>query len=136
FLSRVRPAPFFDEEPPWLGARRAELIRRYVTPGNHEDDDGVGESVVALTFFAPADEQWAFIRELIAVAPNDDSVLRRIAAGPVEGLLGQHGATVIERVEALAERDAKFRRILTWVWQHTMPDEIWERVCVARTGRN
>ena len=92
--------------------------------------------MVALTFLAPPDEQWAFILELIAAAPHDEQVLNRLAAGPVEGLLGRHGAAVIERVEALAERDAKFRLILTSVWQHTMSDDIWERVCSARAPRN
>ncbi len=121
---------------PWLGARRAELIRRYVRSGAGSENNGVGESLVALTFLAPPDEQWDFILELIAAAPNNDDVLARIAAGPVEGLLGRHGAAVIQRVEDLADRNAKFRRILTGVWQHTMPDEIWHRVCVARVGRN
>lgn len=120
-----------------MGARRAELVRRYVDPeADAHAEDGVGESLVALTFLAPPDEQWAFILELVAAAPEDETVLSRIAAGPVEGLLGRHGAAVVERVEALAERDAKFRRILARVWQHTMSDEIWARVRAARAARN
>ena len=36
---------------------------------------------------APAAEQWAFIIELLEAAPDRDSVLASIAAGPLEGLL-------------------------------------------------
>lgn len=118
---------------PWR-SRRSELVRRFVIPGEMADD--IGESFVALTYQASADEQWDLILELIAAAPDNDEVLGRIAAGPLEGLLGKHGARVIARIEALADRDMKFRRILTGVWQHEMPDEIWMRVCRARAGRN
>ena len=136
-MGRTSMADAFDPfSRPWLGERRGELIRRYVRPGATSEDDGIGDSLVMLTFLAPPDEQWDFLLELIAAAPDHDDVLGRIAAGPLEGLLGRYGPAVIERVERLAERDARFRRILTGVWQHTMPDEIWNRVCAARAGRN
>lgn len=119
---------------PWRGSFRSELVRRFVIPGELADD--VGESIVALTYTASPDEQWDLVLELIAAAPDNDEVLGRIAAGPIEGLLAKHGAAVIARIEALADRDMKFRRILTGVWQHEMPDDIWLRVCTARAGRN
>ena len=127
------PKAFDPFASPWRGNRRTELIRRYVTPGSL-DEDGIGEAFVALTFTAPPDEQWDVILEVIEAAPEDADVMGRIAAGPLEGLLGRHGADVIARVEARARTDAKFRRILAGVWKYTMADDIWARVCAARTS--
>jgi hypothetical protein len=124
-------APFTPFSNPWRCPRRDELIRRYLT-----GDESAHGALVELTFVAPPDEQWTFILELIAAAPDDDDVLAHIAAGPVEGLLGRHGPAVIDRVEDLADRSAKFRRILRGVWQHMTPDDVWARVCAARVGRN
>jgi len=47
-------------------------------------------------------------------------------------LLGRFGALAIDWVEARAATDHRFRRVLRGVWQHTMSDEIWARVCAAR----
>ena len=113
---------------PWEGPRRAELIRAFLAG---EDDGG---ALIALTFFAPADAQWSVIVELIDAAPDDETVLAHIAAGPVEGLLARFGDTVIPWVEARAATDHRFRRVLRGVWQHTMSDAIWARVCAARDG--
>lgn len=140
--------PGFDEpfDPftrPWRGPRRAELIRRYLEAAEteppaepaanddeEEDQSGVGSSVVLLTFSEPPAVQWAFLLELIGAAGPDanDDVLGRIAAGPLEGLLGRFGEEVIDRVEEQARVDEKFRRILTGVWKHGMSDEVWLRV--------
>ena len=117
---------------PWAGPRRAELIREFLRRDYEADTDGVGESVALLTFVAPPEDQWAFILELLAAAPDDELVLQRIAAGPVEGLLGRFGDKVIPWVEARAAVDHKFRRVLREVWRHMMSDEVWARVCAAR----
>jgi hypothetical protein len=68
------------------------------------------------------------ILELIAEAPDNDRVLRDIAAGPLEGFLGRFDAEVIDRVEAEAARDPRSRRVLSGVWKHGMPDPVWSRV--------
>lgn len=57
-----------------------------------------------------------------------DKVLANLGAGPLENLLAIHGATFIERVEALSRQDPKFRKLLGIVWQNLTPDDIWERV--------
>jgi hypothetical protein len=54
--------------------------------------------------------------------------LQSIAAGPLEGFLGRFDDAVIERVEAEAARDRKFRRVLSGVWKHGMTDSVWDRV--------
>ena len=115
---------------PWAGSRRAELVKAYVAVDDG-DPLGAGVALVALVF-APPEEQWAFILELIAAAPDDERVLSRIAAGPVEGLLGRFGDLAVPWIEARAASDQRFRRVLRGVWQHTMSDEVWARVCAAR----
>ena len=102
---------------PWAGPRRAELIQAYVTAAD-SDPLGAGVALVALVF-APPEEQWTFILELIA-------------AGPVEGLLGRFGDIAISWVESRAASDHMFRRVLRGVWQYTMSDAVWARVCAAR----
>jgi hypothetical protein len=130
-------ADAFDPfEGPWRGPRRRELIARFLQSattaehheGEEEDDDGVQSSVVALTFMAPASEQWSFIIELIEAAPDRESVLGAIAAGPLEGLLGRFGEVAIGWVEERARFDPKLHRVLTGVWQHRMTDSVWARV--------
>jgi hypothetical protein len=85
-----------------------------------------------MTFLAPPLEQWSFIEELFDAALDDDVVLARIAAGPIEGLLGRFGETAILWVEQRAVDDPKFRRMLAGVWKHMMSDEVWKRLCMIR----
>ena len=80
-----------------------------------------------MNFTADPDHQWQFIRSAVAHADSDDE-LRHIAAGPVEHLLGRQGKDFLARVEAQAEADGTFARMLTGVWKHTMADEVWARV--------
>jgi hypothetical protein len=68
------------------------------------------------------------ILELIAAAPIDDRVLQSIAAGPLEGFLGRFDAEAIDRVEAEAASNRRFRRVLSGVWKHGMTDPVWSRV--------
>jgi hypothetical protein len=73
---------------------------------------------------------WEIMLALVAAARDDDE-LGSIAAGPVEDYLSGHGETVIERVEAQAAADPKYRQMLRGVWQLGMSDEIYARVRAA-----
>ena len=53
---------------------------------------------------------------------------RRLAAGPLEDLLVAHGAQFIDRVEALADHDAQFKKLLGATWQNAMPATLWSRI--------
>jgi hypothetical protein len=86
-----------------------------------------GSSVVMMGFTATPDQQWQFIRASVAQAESDDE-LGHIAAGPMECLLGRHGASCIDAVEHLAATDARFARILMGVWKYMMTDDVWSRV--------
>ena len=84
-------------------------------------------AITTMNFSALPALQWQFILKAVKYAESDDELFT-IAAGPVEHLLGTHGPDFIDQVEKLAEADAKFSRLLTGVWKHTMTDEVWNRL--------
>ena len=65
-------------------------------------------------------------------ADHSDSVLEQLAAGPMEELLVQHGAEVIDRVEERAESDPVFRDMLGGVWRSEIAGDVWDRIVAAR----
>jgi hypothetical protein len=69
---------------------------------------------------------------LVLVERADDDAMPSLGAGALEDLLRRHGAELIDRVEARAAVDGRFRFCLSHVWKGHMPDEIWARVVVAR----
>lgn len=54
------------------------------------------------------------------------------AAGPVEDVLVNQGAVVIDEIERKAKEDPTFAFVLGGVWQHNMPDAIWDRILACR----
>ena len=70
---------------------------------------------------------------VVALAEQaDDDAMPSLGAGALEDILRRHGAEMIDRVEARAAADRRFRFCLSHVWKGEMPDEIWARVVVAR----
>jgi hypothetical protein len=59
---------------------------------------------------------------------RDETDLRPVAAGPIEGLLGRHGPLTIDRVDSQAAVDPKFARAMPGVRRYTMTDEVRARV--------
>lgn len=57
---------------------------------------------------------------------------QNLAAGPLEDLLSDHGAELIEKVETEARRNPSFNLLLGGVWEGGMTKEIWGRVQAAR----
>ena len=76
---------------------------------------------------------WSFILAIHARDINNKAAAH-LAAGPVEDLLSEFGEDYIERVEALAASDLRFKFMLTWAWQANMSDELWNRFQLARAG--
>ena len=75
------------------------------------------------------DADYAFkIIEAINEQDENQSKIEVFAAGPVEDLLVHHGSEVIQKVVALASRDANFARVLGGVWKRDMADSVWELV--------
>lgn len=77
-----------------------------------------------------ADEVWPLVLRL--VAKGSDNALGAAGAGILEDLLRKHGTAVIDRVEAQADRDQRFRFCLSHVWPADMPAALWQRVLAAR----
>ncbi|MGH6615417.1 DUF6869 domain-containing protein [Sphingomonas sp.] len=81
---------------------------------------------------------WDVIRRVISQYSENDlfavekteaqRVVGRVAAGPLEDLLGYHGGSFIDRVEAEARSDRRMAWALGGVWQLMMPDDLWGRV--------
>jgi len=76
---------------------------------------------------------WSFI---LNVHERDagEEVASHLAAGPIEDLMSQFGEMYIDRIEDLARKDARFKRMLCGVWQDMMSDELWDRFQRARNG--
>ncbi len=102
----------------WLAELRGEAT---------ESDSDISGSVVLMNFTASAEHQWRFILASTIHAQSDEE-LGRIAAGPLEHLLGHHGDEYIDLVEQQAEADTTFARMLTGAWKYQMSDEVWERI--------
>jgi hypothetical protein len=75
---------------------------------------------------------WRFI---LAVHEKDTSeeLAMHLSAGPVEDLMSVFGKAYIERIEELARRDARFKRMLCGTWQDAMSDDLWGRFQRARS---
>ncbi len=84
----------------------------------------------------PADVAWALVAELLRRAPDDDR-LGAYAVGPLEDLVRLRGPEIVERVEAEARRDPRFRLALGGIWlaPGDMPPRVLERVVRASGGR-
>ena len=53
-----------------------------------------------------------------------------VAAGLLENAVTKHGALLIDKIEALAARSAKFRYFLSAIWGERSTDPaVWARVC-------
>ena len=74
---------------------------------------------------------WELILQTLHT-PHAESVEEILAAGPLEDLLARFGPAFIDRVEAKAEKDPKFKDLLGGVWQNDMTNEVWARVQACR----
>ena len=76
---------------------------------------------------------WEIINEIRRL-DDSDLMLSNLAAGPLEDLLVTSGSAFIDRCEALAKTDDRFKSMLGMVWKNSMPEDIWKRVQLA-SGR-
>ena len=66
-------------------------------------------------------EAVALITELLQSAADTDALVL-VGSGPLENLLHEHGAAVVEEVEHLARQEPAFTEALRWVWlEHRAP---------------
>jgi hypothetical protein len=87
----------------------------------------VSEAVDSLLTDDP-ERLWRILCESLAQAESD-AVLARIAAGALEDLIVKRGPEFIDRIEAQAEQDSRFRRALVGVWgRNRMDRDVAERL--------
>lgn len=70
---------------------------------------------------------WLVI-DKIRCLDSSDAVISNLAAGPLEDLLVFHGAKFIDRVEAVANSDPVFKKLLAAVWKNEIDDAVWTRM--------
>lgn len=68
-----------------------------------------------------------FIPSVVATKP-ERSIVEILAAGPLEDLLSNHGAKVIDKMKRESEQKPSFRNLFGGVWKNAMPEDVWERV--------
>lgn len=86
------------------------------------------DEAVDLLVSTEPEKAWSMILRLVELSP-EDYVLARVAAGPLESLLGLHSFAFIDRVEAQARKDPKFRRCLSGVWGwSSIPEDVQVRM--------
>jgi hypothetical protein len=73
---------------------------------------------------------WNIINEIRQLNDSDE-ILSNLSAGPLEDLLANSGREFIDRCEALAKTDDRFKLMLGMVWKNTIPDDIWKRIEIA-----
>lgn len=59
---------------------------------------------------------------------DDQRVLGRLAAGPLEDFLGVHGKTYLDAFHALGLAHRRLREVLDGVWQGAMSKDVWHRI--------
>ncbi|MCB2111313.1 MAG: hypothetical protein H6895_12070 [Defluviimonas sp.] len=80
------------------------------------------------------EECWAFVRRALSEAETVWQVVM-LAAGPLEDLIADHGAAVIDRIEREARHSARFHFALTGVWPQGGEDSpVWSRIEAARAA--
>lgn len=68
------------------------------------------------------------IVQLIASKRPADRVLCNLAAGPLEDLLVRHGATLIDRIEKLAQAESPLSIVIPGVWTERIDPTLQARV--------
>ena len=81
------------------------------------------------------DKGWLAILAVLEQIPAEptDALFQVLAAGPLEDLLAKHGPSVLDRVEAEARRNRRFRLLLNGVWRSTIQPDVWARLEKYRT---
>jgi hypothetical protein len=81
--------------------------------------------------FRGSSKAWHLVLEILRCASDDD--LGYYAAGPLEDLVREQGALFVDRIEAEARRDPRFRWALGIVWipYRALPEPVLDRIIAA-----
>jgi hypothetical protein len=97
-------------------AEIAHLVEVYHRHGIHRRDEDfwAWERVSDIVRGPNVERAFALVLALVRAAPDDR--LEHVGAGPVEDLVQHHSATLIDKIEAEARRDPRFREALGSIW--------------------
>ena len=110
--------------PLWLSDNREE----------REGEDFPWSTLCVFELRHHPEEAWIFVRQALSAAETVWQVIM-LAAGPLEDLITEHGALIIDRIEREARHSSRFRFALTGVWPQGMEDTpTWARVEAARAS--
>ena len=88
-----------------------------------EEDFWAWEKVNDIVNGADPEHAFSVVQALVRAAPDDQ--LELIGAGPVENLVINHSAALIDWLESEARRDPRFREALASIWlvaDHILPE--------------
>jgi hypothetical protein len=63
---------------------------------------------------------------------DDKSVLGSLGAGQFEGFLGNHGEKYVDVIHTVALQHRQLREVLDFVWQGSMPKQVWHRIEILK----
>jgi hypothetical protein len=116
-----------------LGRRSSGFLNEYmayadsVARGAADDSNlAAAEELNQLVRVNP-ERAWPLIKEAVRLSPND-RVLAFVAAGPLEDLIRLHARQFIDRIEAAASSDNRFRWALSGVWVSDLPADLDTRI--------
>jgi len=98
---------------------------------NSDENQTAIDYVMDLPYEEKFDELWEFIKYTYKQDIND-KVISVLAAGPLEDLLANCGENYIKEIETLSRQEPKFRHLLGGVWQNSMSDTLWQKICKIR----
>lgn len=91
-----------------------------------DDDFWAFEELNDLACDSPFDA-WECIKDIFDQT-SSESVLKNLAAGPLEELLFYHGASIIDELEILSRQNPLFAKLVKGVWSGEMPINIQAKV--------
>ncbi len=70
---------------------------------------------------------WECILKIIDIEPSGD-ILAKLAEGPFEDLLAEHGVDFLDRIESLAKDNIVLARLIKLVWVDGIPNKIQNNI--------
>ena len=115
----------------------ADLVEVYHRHGiyRRDEDFWAWQEVHAIVNGPDAERAYTLVLALVHAAP--DERLEHVGAGAVEDMVEKHAAVLIDRIEAQAWRDARFREALGSIWLVTDDTDpaVLARLQAATDGR-
>ena len=74
---------------------------------------------------------WECVNRVIEIEATD-TIIAKLAEGPLEDLLAEHGAKFSDRIDELSKSNLVFARLIKQVWVEEMPSEVRIKVSAVQ----